>query len=302
MKRIVSMIVLVYCHVVASGQSDTNYASRAVSAGWMPDGRSVLISIVKYHRTDQKAPFFSKTFQYQIASKQILPLLKNASNLAPSPGGKKIGFLKRNDNKRNDIYLFDLATKKETLFYTDTLRKNSLKWSPDGKNLVYNISTGAGPSATIEICVLNTATKQMKQITHSGKDKSYDPNWSPDSRRIVYYVEKGDNHDQIWLTDLDGSFHTNLTNDTATHNYFPSWFDDNTILYTQEPGTIMVMNADGRYKKRIEGINNDQAKYNAKAEKFIYVNTEAENTVILFDARTKQKTILLDGTKMIDKF
>ena len=296
------MIIVVYCYVFASGQSDTNYASRAVSAVWMPDGRSVLISIVKYHKTDQRAPFFSKTFQYEIASKQILPLLENASNLAPSPNGKKIAFLKRNDNKRNDIYLFDLATKKETLFYTDTLRKNSLKWSPDGKKFVYNISTGTGPSATLEICVLNIATKQMKQITNSGKDRAYDPNWGPDSRQIVYYVEKGDNHDQILLTDLDGSFHTNLTNDTATHNYFPSWFDDTTILYTQDPGIIMMMNADGSNKRKIDGINNDQAKYNPKAGKFIYVNTETENTVILFDARTKQKTILLDGTKMIGKF
>ena len=84
-------ILFTWC-IISHGQIDTNYASRAVSAIWMPDGKSILISVVKYHKTDQKAPFFSKTFQYDIASKQITTLLENASNLAPSPDGGKIAF------------------------------------------------------------------------------------------------------------------------------------------------------------------------------------------------------------------
>ena len=205
---------------------DTNHATRAVSAVWMPDGRSLLIAVVKYHKTDRQAPFFSRVFNYNINSKQLTPLFDNGSNLAPSPDGKTIAFLKRDDDKRQDIYFYDLEKKQETVFKTDTSRKNSLEWSPDGKNLLYNISHGEeGQRATIDICVLNIATKEIKQITQSGKDKSYDPNWCPDSKKIVYYLEKGDGHDQVWLTDITGSFHTNLTNDTTTHNYFASWFD-----------------------------------------------------------------------------
>jgi len=251
--------VLLICSLPCFTQTDTNYATRAVSAVWMPDGRSLLISVVKFHKTDQRAPFFSKSYKYDIGSKMITPLMSNGSNLAPSPDGKTIAFLKRDDKKRNDIYAFDLATQKETLLYSDTSGKNSLKWSPDGKHLVYNISSkGIGQHATIDICVLNITTKQVKQITQSGKDKSYDPNWCPDSKKIVYYLEKGDGHDQIWLTDLNGSFHTNLTNDTSTHNYFPSWFDDKTILYAQSPETITLMNVNDRKKRKIEGINAEQ--------------------------------------------
>ena len=166
--------------------------------------------------------------------------------------------------------------------------------------MLYNISrNGTGQDATIEICVLNIATKQIKQVTQSGNHKSYDPNWSPDSKKIVYYLEKGDGRDQIWLTDLDGSFHTNLTHDTTTHNYFPSWFDAQTIVYTQSPGTITLMNIHDRRKTKVEGINTDQVKYNAAAGKFVYA---ADNNVILFDWKNKKQTLLLDGTKMIDKF
>ena len=168
---------------------------------------------------------------------------------------------------------------------------------------MYNISSrGTGQHATIDICVLNIATKQVNQITQSGNDKSYDPNWCPDSKKIVYYLEKGDGHDQIWLTDLNGSFHTNLTNDSTTHNYFASWFDKETILYTQNPETIMLMNVNERTRKKVEGINAEHVKYNSAAGKFVYVNSETDNNVVLYDLRTKKQTILFDGTKMIEKY
>ncbi|HJS53858.1 MAG TPA: DPP IV N-terminal domain-containing protein [Chitinophagaceae bacterium] len=282
---------------------DTNYATRAVSAVWMPGGKSLLIAVVKYHKTERRAPFYSKVFNYDLSSKQLTYLFDNGSNLAPSTDGKTIAFLKRDDNKRTDIYFFNTVTKKETVLETDTLRKNSLEWSPDGKYLLYNIShSGIGQYSTIDICVLNIATKQIKQITLSGKNKSYDPNWCPDSKKIVYYLEKGDGHDQIWLTDLNGSFHTNLTNDTTTHNYFPSWIDEETILYTQSPETIMVMNTKDRNKTKVEGINSEQVKYSASAGKLVYITTETDNNVILYDWKRKTKTIILDGTKMPDKF
>lgn len=307
MKKIILIIALFIISIISFSQiekNDTNYATRAVSAVWMPDGKSLFIAVVKYHKTDQQAPFFSKVFEYNINSKQLTSLFENGSNLAPSPDGKTIAFLKRDDNKRTDIYFFNTATKKETVFKTDTSGKNSMEWSPDGKNLLYNISHGGtGQSATIDICVLNIATKQVRQITQSGKDKSYDPNWCPDSKKIVYYLEKGDGHDQIWLTDINGSFHTNLTNDTTTHNYFPSWFDEQTILYTQSPETIMMMNVNDRKRKKVEGINSDQLKYNSVAGKFVYIiNTETGNSVTLYDWKKKTQTIILDGIKMIDRF
>ena len=296
-------IVLISPARSQTSKVDTNYATRAVSAVWMPNGRSLLIAVVKYHKTDQKAPFFSKVFSYDISSKQLTPLLENASNLAPSPDRKTIAFLKRDDNKRTDIYFFNTVTKKETVFKTDTSRKNSLEWSPDGKNLLYNISHGGtGQSAMIDICVLNIETKQIKQITRGGKDKSYDPNWCPDSKKIVYYLEKGDDHDQIWLTDINGSFYTNLTSDTTTHNYFPSWFDKKTILYTQSPKTIMLINVNDKVRKKVDGINAEHVKFNSAAGKFIYVNTETNNNVVLYDWKTKTQTIILDGIKMIERF
>src|SRR6185503_12873901 len=152
MRQIAHFIMIILCSSVCFAQTDTNYATRAVSAVWMPDGRSLLIAVVKYHKTDNKSPYFSKVFNYDIASKQTTSLFENGSNLAPSPDGKTIAFLKRDDNKRTGIYAFDLQTKKQNLLFSDTSGKNSLEWSPDGKNLVYNISyNGIGQHSTIDI-------------------------------------------------------------------------------------------------------------------------------------------------------
>ena len=306
MKKVFILLVTLISASVAKSQAnkpDTNYATRAVSAVWLPDGKSLLIAVVKYHKTERPAPFFSKVFKYDLGSKQLTPLFDNGSNLAPSPDGKTIAFLKRDDDKRTDIYSYNTETKQEKIFYTDTSRKNALEWSPDRKNLLYNIShRGTGQHSTIDICVLNTTTKQVKQITHSGNDKSYDPNWCPDSKKIVYYLEKGDGQDQIWLTDLNGSFHTNLTNDTTTHNYFASWFDEHTVLYTQSPETIILMNINDKSRKKVEGINSEHVKYNAVNGKFVYVNSETDNNVVVYDWKAKSTIIILDGTKMIDKF
>jgi len=306
MKLLFILFVAIFSTSSAKSQTnriDTNYATSAVSAVWMPDGKSLLIATVKYHKSDRQAPFFSKVFNYNISSKQLTPLFDNGSNLAPSPDGKTIAFLKRDDNKRTDIYLFNTVTKKETVLKTDTIGKNSLSWSPDAKYLLYNIShKGTGQHSTIDICVLNIETKQDRQITQSGKDKSYNPNWCPDSKKIVYYLEKRDGHDQIWLTDINGSFHTNLTNDTTTHNYYPSWFDEQTIIYTQSTETIMMMNANGGNRRKVEGIKSDHVKYNAASGKFVYITTEADNNVVLYDWKKKIQTIILDGTKMTDKF
>lgn len=302
MKKSTLILVLVVNGVISFSQIDTNYATQAVSAVWMPDGQSLLIGVVKYHKTKDNS-FSSRVFKYDIASKQITALLDNANNLAPSPDGKTIAFFNIYDNKKHDIRAFELETKKELVLYTDTSRKNALEWSPDGKNLVYNVSSnGEGQKSTIDICVLNIATKKVKQVTNSGKHKAYDPGWSPDSKRIVYYLEKEDGHDQIWLTDINGSFHTNLTNDTSTHNYFASWFDEQTVLYTQSPGTIILMNVKDRKKRKVEGINAEQVKYNSVAGKFVYVNSETDNNVVLYDWKKKTSTIILDGKKMSDKF
>lgn len=305
MKRILAPLMIISLAFRLPAQTngiDTNYTTRISSAGWMPDGKSILLAIVKHHKSDHQAPFFSKVFLFNIQTAGLTFLFNDGGNLTTSPDGKTIAFLRRNEKIRSTIYFYHMDSKSETALTTDTLGKYGLDWSPDGKKLVYNITKKeAGRSAT-DIIVLDLANKYVKQITKSGSHKSNDPQWSPDSKRIVYYYEKGDGHDQVWLTDANGGFHTNLTSDTTTHNYFPSWIDDKTIIYTRSPDELMMMQVDGTNRQKIEGVNATPVKYNAKTRKLIYIKSEEENKLMLFDWQTKTTIALLDGTKLSELF
>jgi Tol biopolymer transport system component len=296
------LISLAFRLSAQTNRIDTNYTTRISSVTWMPNGKSILLGIVKHHKTDHQAPFFSKVFLYTLQTAGLDFLFDDGSNLTTSPDGKTIAFLKRSEKIKSTIYFFHMDSKSANALTIDTLGKHGLHWSPDGKKLVYNITKKEAGRTTTDIFVLDLGNNYVKQITKSGSHKSYDPKWSPDSKRIVYYFEKGDGHDQVWLTDPNGSFHTNLTRDTTTHNYFPSWIDDKTIIYTRSPDVLMMMQADGTNRQKIDGINATPVKYNAKANKVIYIKSEEENILMLFDWQTKIATEILDGTKLAGLF
>ena len=50
------------------------------------------------------------------------------------------------------------------------------------------------------------SSKVSKLITASGLDKNFNRVWSAQGDRIAYYLEKGDQYDQIYLTDPLGIY------------------------------------------------------------------------------------------------
>jgi len=274
--------------------ADTNLVIVVTTANWAPDGRSLLVKIVRFDKTG-RSPFVAKSFSLDINSRELQPMFEGGSGLAQSPDGKTIVFCRQNGKNKGDLYLYDVTTKLQTALAIDTFHKFAPGWSPDGKQIVYNReSNGRGRYATIEMCVVDVKTKQVKQITRSGNYKSYNPEWAPEGDKIVYYLEKGDGHDQIWLTDSKGSFHTNLTNDTTTHNYYPSWIDKNTIVYTLNPGTIMTMNIDGSHKQKVEGLHTFLIKYCPATKQAVYITEQPDNKLVLYDWQKKTSGVLLD--------
>jgi len=98
------------------------------------------------------------------------------------------------------------------------------------------------------------------------------------------------------LTDKNGSFHTNLTNDTITHNFSPFWINKKTIIYIQSPDNLMTMKIDGNHKKRVEGISTTQFKYNSATKKIAYL--DAEGNLLLFDMKSKIKKGLINASQL----
>ena len=305
MQKLLVLFIVLGLTIEMSGQIDSSnagYTTRISSFEWMPDGNSLLLAIVKHHKTDGHAPFYSKVVLYELQSRNFTSLFDDGSSLSISPDGKTIVYLKRSEQNRTDIHFYNLRTGEKSIVKVDTLPKFALSWIPGGNRLVYNVRRGSGPSATVNICVLDLATKKVRQITNNENYKSYSPIPGPDGKLIGYYIEKGDGHDQVWLTDINGSFHKNLTNDTATHNYYPGWIDDKNIFYTQSPEVFMIMDIDGKIKRRIEDINATPVRYNSRTSKFAYIKSEQENKLMIYDWKTKISSEVLDGTVLMDLF
>ncbi len=298
MKKILALtLFLAGCSKIFSQVADTNFVTVITAANWMPNGKSLLLNIVKFDKT-RKVPPANKGFIFMIDGKKMEPLGFTGGSRAASPDGKTLVFVRPNENNKGDIYLYDLVTKQETVLVADTFHKAAPDWSNDGKKIVYNRTSGRGRDAILEICVVDVLTKQTRQITKSGQYKSYSPVWAPEGDQIVYYFEKGDDHDQIWLTDSKGSFHTNLTNDTTTHNFYPSWIDKNTILYTRSPDQVMTMRTDGSNKQKIEGISSFLVKYNPATKKAVYVSQQPDNKLVLYDWKKKTSVVLLEPSAL----
>jgi Tol biopolymer transport system component len=278
--------------------ADSNFVTMVTAVSWMPDGKSLLLNVVKFDKTRKVSPVF-KGFSFSLAKKELVPLAFEGNSRAASPDGRTLVFVKPKENNKSDIYLFDLATGKETALVVDTFSKASPNWSADGKKIAYNReSNGRGRNATLEICVVDINTKEIKQVTESGKYKSYNPVWAPEGDRIVYYFETGDNRDQVWLTDANGSFHTNLTNDTATHNFYPSWIDKHTIVYTQSPNQVMTMKTDGSKKEKVEGLSSFMVKYNPATRLAVYITQQPDSKLMLYDWKKKKNSVLLDQSAL----
>ena len=265
--------------------------TNVVEFAWLPDGSGLLTTIIRFDRA--KRQFLgSGIFKWDAKTGGVSLLIKNAVGASFSPDGTKLAFTKRTGDPRSaDIYLYDFASQVETPLLTDTLREDHASWSPSGDKIVFTLSHSNFRSE-LKMYVYNFITKEKRQISPLNGHLHFNPKWSPHGNAIVYYLEKGDQHDQIYLTDENGSFHTNLTDNSETHNYYPSWLGGD-IVYTQHPDQIIIMNLKTKQKKVVEGLKAYLASYDAKAERIAYLtpgSMENPSKLMIFDVKTKVST------------
>jgi Tol biopolymer transport system component len=137
MKRLFlfSALVALYAKVIAQNMADSNFVTIVTTLSWVPDGKDLLLSVVRFDKTRKTAPV-SKGFIYNLASRQLSPSGFAGNSPAASPDGKTIVFIRRKENNKADIYLFDRINKRETALVVDTFAKNSPGWSGDGRKIV----------------------------------------------------------------------------------------------------------------------------------------------------------------------
>ncbi len=289
-----ALAILIFSHTNAQiATTDTGFIFRITNARWMPDGSSLLISLLKIDKARKTAPV-GKIYLYYLQNKTVQPFDIPGGSPAVSADQKKLVYISRKENQET-IFIYDPATKKEKPAVADSFHKFSPSWSADSRKIAYSrkmISNAR--EAAIEIFIYDLITGENKQLTQSNGASSWGPAWAPVGNEIAYYLEKGDSRDQIWLTDSGGSFFTNLTNDTSTHNYYPFWVDNNTIAYTQSPDATMTIEANGKNRKKISGLGGDQIRYNYKTGRAVYVQEDPANRVLIYNWKDGSSDLLFD--------
>jgi Tol biopolymer transport system component len=261
----------------------------------MPDGKAIIFSAVRSDKARKLIPEIG-IFRVDLITSEVIEIVKNAQGPAIDPAGKRMAYTKLMGpgfQSNSDIYLYDFKTRMEQPLVADTLRESAPSWSPDGKKIVYSVLSNMANGmrfANLDLFVIDLSAGETKQITESSGFKNYNPEWAPSGNKITYYLEKGDNRDQIYLTDENGSFHDNLTADTSTHNFYPSWIGKQ-ILFTRSPGKIFTMDENGGQKSILEGLPAFWAKYNKTTDKIAFLSQGSRTNpsqLMIFDMKTKQ--------------
>jgi Tol biopolymer transport system component len=309
MKKIITVLLIFHLLLVQgySQSSSTDSIITTISGGsWTPDGKEIYFNAMRFNMI-RRVPVAKAIYKFTLSSGHASLFLKDAFEVAISPDGKKIAYVRRSEKGIGEIFIYDITTQIERPALIDTFHKGSPSWSPDGKKLVYTTTTNAekGPRfANIDLWVVDLFTRKSKQITETSGFKNYNPVWATEGNKIVYYLEKGDNRDQIYLTDENGSFHSNLTADTSTHNYFPGWFGKQ-IIYTNHPNHVLLMDQDGGNKSIIVGTQFSTGGYDSKTGKILFITPATTVTpaqIKVFDVKTKTSSLLILKDDLLSKF
>ena len=166
--------------------------------------------------------------------------IKNLLRGRWSPDGKKVVFVKEDDNKT--FYLADSNGGGEIVL---PFSGGNLDWSPDGSQFVYQSAKNA--LGNTEVFLYTLSSGENISLT-DGSFGSADPSFSPDGKQIAFTSFRDDNA-EIYVMNADGSNVRRITDHPAFDNY-PVFSPDGTQIAFQsnrenERSEIYLQNLEG---------------------------------------------------------
>lgn len=180
-----------------------------------------------------------RTYLYDIATGRQEILAEGQGQLdfsaRFSPDGRSIVF-SRAQNGNTDIYMIDLATRKQTRMTNDSAIETSPSFSPDGKQIVYQSDRGSSKQLYIMnadrspmLCPRGGGTRADScRITFDGGGYSFtDPVWSPRGDWIAF-SRQGGGQFVIGVVGRDGSGMRILTDGYQDEG--PTWSPNGRVI------------------------------------------------------------------------
>ena len=163
----------------------------------------------------------------------------------------KIAFESVRDGVRGIYVMEDDGSNVELL--TDTLNPSYPRWSPDGKQIVFQRQVNPQDLIRRHIFLMNADGTNIRQLTAPDNEDDWDPAFSPDGTSIVFNrEEKKNNKSTLSICVMDLTSRT-IENIAPIGANSPAWSPDGKhIVFTTIPGlgkpgesNIWRMDADG---------------------------------------------------------
>jgi len=250
----------------AWGQDSTRIFFQDVA--WSPDGNYIYYSAIRTKKdwSDYRDSLWN-VYCVKTDGSDLHRIAEKSVYVSVSPDGKSAA-TSRFAGKQKEMITVD---HKGTVFNVSTNagQGTAPSWSPDGKKLAFinKIDT------VWEVFTSDADGKNAKRLTFSGGNRAFNPSWSPDGKTILYYLEKGDRKDQVYIISSGGGTPTNVTADTL-HNIFPGWTPDGRIIYCRtrnDEQSIVIIDIRRKNEIVIPGISSFFARVSPNGKRVAFV-------------------------------
>src|SRR5262245_29631348 len=182
------------------------------SAGsWKSDGKQFIVGAV---RAGKPVLAIIDVDNGSIVREIPFPKLGEILNPSWSPDGQTVAFsaIVGGDT---DLFVYDLATNKETRLTSDAFADLQPAWSPDGRRLAFvtdRFSTRLDDlhAGEYQLAILDPASRDIRPIGTFEAGKSINPQWSADGRRL-FFISDRDGISNVYSVDVESGALAQLT-------------------------------------------------------------------------------------------
>ncbi len=215
----------------------------------------------------QDASYWSNLWTFDIASKVETQITNEQFILGtfdPSPDGKRVAFVarptnRRNDANKNEIYIVTVADKLMTRLTDNRAPEGDVSWAPDGSVFAFTAADDREwMNRNPKIYLMDPNTRAHRLLSDEYEGGISNPVWTPDSRHILFSGQQGtDTH--LFRMDTSTGNHEQLTQLPGTLNAQSFSKDRTQVVYIfsdfDTPGDLWVSSVDAWNPVRLTTAN-----------------------------------------------
>lgn len=215
----------------------------------------------------QEASYWSNLWVFDIATKvetRITDEKHIVSDFDPSPDGKRVAFVARSTNRRNDadkneIFIVTVADRLITKLTDNQAPEGGLSWSPDGRVFLF---TAADDKAWLnrnpKIYLMDPNTRAITLVSGEYEGGIGEPTWTPDGKAVLFSGQQGTDTHLFKLDVQTGNF-TQLTKMPGSFGAGSFSRDRTKLVYGfsdfDSPGDLWSSSVDSWSPVRLTDVN-----------------------------------------------